>query len=166
MLSYIFSYGVYWRPVPGVGGCTTFNMLSISTQQMSSFCGQRQDSDAHLGRKAVVRVITCFHHNTDPSLSIVCAGNTAVHDDVCCISRDSIWNRKLSPCCILWHGALVSLSVWICKHLLKLSFSSGSLCVMTYCLTRINIFYSTNVCENSYKSLVANILSRSLWLRD
>jgi hypothetical protein len=75
----IFSRWVYCRPLYGVRGCTAFNMLSISTEQTLSFCGQRKDSDAYLGCEADVTVTTFFHHNIDPSLSTTSAGNTAVH---------------------------------------------------------------------------------------
>jgi hypothetical protein len=66
--------GGFWRPVFIVGGCTTFNMFSISIQQMPSFWGQQEDSDVHLGCKGVLTVITFFHFNSRNAILLRPAG--------------------------------------------------------------------------------------------
>jgi hypothetical protein len=71
MLFHIFSRRMCWHSVPVVSGYITFNMLSTSTQQMSSFCGQWKDGDGGLGHmnltrqlllSSLVSITTLMHH--------------------------------------------------------------------------------------------------------
>jgi hypothetical protein len=60
----IFSWKIYRHPIPVVSGCITFSMVSISTQQVSSFCSQWKDGDGQSGCMNFFHQhgSTTFHH--------------------------------------------------------------------------------------------------------